>query len=117
MSMSATTLTLPAGADILITYPVDGGSSARFVPGTVRTQRHFEEADRLYGPASFLEGVTLPMALGRIPDFAPLGTEQFEQTLIAVATDALGPEAAERLAVLREQHHLVIVDSHILDAG
>lgn len=117
MSLSQPTMTLPPGTDILIVYPVRGGTTARFIPGVVKTPRHFDESDRLYGPASFLEGITLPSALAGSPDFTSLGNAQFERALMAVVVDALDGDAAERLTVLRERHHLVIVDSHVLDAA
>lgn len=117
MALNTTTATraIPAGTQVLIAYPVKDGTHARFLLSTTKAIRPVEESERLYGPASFLEGVTLQSALAEIPAFASLATPPFEQTLLAITSDALGPDVANRFAVLQGPHHLLVMDSNALD--
>lgn len=111
MQMTGKSLGINEGVDVLVVYPVEGGKSVRFQPGTSETIRHFDTVDRLYEPARLLEGISMADAVAEDPAFAALAKPAFDALLMAVASDVFGDLGAARLTILRERHHLIVVDT------
>lgn len=102
---------LRAQTEVLIVYALNGGASARFLPGVVKSTRRFGTSARVHEPAHLLEGITLADSLSKVEGMQSLATDAFEQALFAVAADAMGEKAASRLTIFVEHHHLIAVDS------